>query len=91
MTNSEIKYQYQRAVNKKIEDEMKMNKSTFRVMPAEYSPPKQKFEDSLHHEINHYENAKKSIVESRNQSVHKKQSLSKSVFGYDISPETFRK
>ena len=63
---------------------MKMNKSSFRVMPpTDISPTKEKIKDSLHYELDHYNSARKG---SFHHGASQKQSLSKSVFGYDISP-----
>ena len=74
-----------------------MDKSSFRVFPMPHnSPSKKRFRESLHEEVHNYDNSKKQPLEKigrhvAEHEIHKKQALSKSVFGYDINPDSFKK
>ena len=93
-----MKESYNRMIEKKIEDELKLNKSTFRVMPAPeshrtISHTGSSYEDSLNREVENHRSKKSqydSPISSREKTP-RSQSLSKSVFGYEIDRQIFRK
>lgn len=62
-SSDEVKENYQKAIEKIIEEDAKLDKSSFRVMPPQNHSTHSKkgssfYRETLHNEIDHYENRK---------------------------------